>query len=280
MHDIPEYRKYSGEKQIALIDNFTISFLEKLEKSGIRGRDLLFGYDAILIPNWVREEICDSDHRRNYLETLLTDGFPMFSVVEEDYSELVNNEEGNLYRIVYGAVSTLGAMRSYLRRNVEREDSLDIEKYSDWISELYHSWPLSSETTENGRLKKKNAGEISITILAEIFSWYYPDTESITVFTQDGDCFDYQKNAHKYLKDVFTNRDYIDVSYKSNDFLLCQMYRNGTLTTEMVRSIRKDERVVTYTRRREDNSVALVSQKLNNPSFVELIQDRSTQIIF
>ena len=119
-----------------------------------------------------------------------------------------------------------------------------------------------------------------MTILAEVFSWYYPDTELITVYTQDSDSFDYQMSAHRQLKEVFHERTSVDVSYKSNDFLLYQMYRSGTIMREKINDVRKDERVVTYTKRRQDQAVALASKKLNNLQFIELLDDESVQIIF
>ena len=237
-------------------------------------------YDAILIPDWVSVEICDSAYRKKYVETLLEDGLPIFRIAEENYDRLVNGEEGNLYRIVYAASSTLGAMKSFLRRHVQVEDTLNEDRYSRWIAELYNNWPLSANSNTSGRVIKKNAGEISLTILAEIFSWYCPPAESITIYTQDRDAYDYQKNAHELLKDVFDNRDSVEVSYKSNDFLLYQMFRSGVLDIEAIEKLRKDERVVVYTKKRDDESVAMVTARVDNQKFIELLQDERIQIIF
>ncbi len=280
MLDIPEYKKYAGETKIALIDNSTISFLEQIERAGVTARRLLMDYDTVLIPAWVYEEICDSIYHERYIESLCNVGIPLYLITEESYASLANEEEGNLYQIVLAAVSTLGAMKSYLRRNVEKPDLLDMDEYRTWIAEMYKNWPLTVTETEGGRKRKKNAGEISITILAEIFSWYYPDTESITVYTQDRDSYDYQKNAHTILKNVFMNKDAVDVSFKSNDSLLCQMYRSGMITLDKMKEVRKDERVVVYTRQRIDKSVALASSKMSNERFEELLLDESTQVIF
>lgn len=280
MHNVPVYQKYNGEKKIALMDNSTIAFMEKVERSGVPAKELLRGYDCVLIPNWVLEEVCDSEYRIGYIERLVAEGFPIFSIAEENYADLVDGEEGNLYRIVYAAVSTLGAMKSYLHRNVEKNDPLDMEEYRVWLDEMYRNWPLSSTITESGREKKKNAGEISITILAEVFSWYYPRVESVTIYTQDRDAYDYQRNAHDSLKKLFANQKSLDVSYKSNDFLLCQMYRTGLIGIDKISEIRKDERVVVYTLQREDKSVALITRKLGNQEFKELLQDEHVQVIF
>ena len=232
MLNIPEYRNYSGETKIALMDNSTVAFLEQVERAGISAKELLIGYEVILIPNWISEEICDSIYRKNFIESLVADGLPIYFIAEENYTDLANGEEGNLYKIVFAAVSTLAAMRSYLHRHVDKSDPLDMEEYAIWLSKMYQNWPLSIITTKNGREKKKNAGEISLTILAEVFSWYYPNIESITMYTQDRDSYDYQTNARNYLRDAFKNKVSVDVSYKSNDFLLCQMYRKGMITLE------------------------------------------------
>lgn len=212
MLNIPEYRNYSGETKIALMDNSTVAFLEQVERAGISAKELLIGYEVILIPNWISEEICDSIYRKNFIESLVADGLPIYFIAEENYTDLANGEEGNLYKIVFAAVSTLAAMRSYLHRHVEKSDPLDTEEYAIWLSKMYKNWPLSIITTKNGREKKKNAGEISLTILAEVFSWYYPNIESITMYTQDRDSYDYQTNARNYLRDAFKNKVSVDES--------------------------------------------------------------------
>ena len=38
----------------------------------------------------------------------------------------------------------------------------------------------------------------------------------------------------------------ISVAFKSNDFILCQMYREGALTLDAVRQLRHDDRKLTY----------------------------------
>lgn len=64
-----------------------------------------------------------------------------------------------------------------------------MDAYEEWIVKMYHDWPMNDVCTASGRAKRKNAGEISLTILAEIFSWYYPSAEMITIYTQDRDTF-------------------------------------------------------------------------------------------
>ena len=73
MLNIRDYQRYSGEKKIALMDNSTVSFLEQAERAGISTKELLEDYDAILIPNWVSEEICDSIYRKDYIGCMQQD---------------------------------------------------------------------------------------------------------------------------------------------------------------------------------------------------------------
>lgn len=117
-------------------------------------------------------------------------------------------------------------------------------------------------------------------MLAEIYSWYYPQVESITIYTQDRDSFEFQKNAHKILRDVLGRLDSAGISFKSNDSLLCQMYRMRKLSIEDVKKFRSDEKVVIYTRECNDGSVILTSAQFDNIAFVELLCDESIRVIF
>ena len=54
-------------------------------------------------------------------------GYLIYCIKEESYSDLTNNEEGNLYQIVLASTHQLARIRSYLRRHVEKVDPLDME---------------------------------------------------------------------------------------------------------------------------------------------------------
>lgn len=154
MISFPEYTQYNGETKIAILDNSSVAFLEQLERIVESSKPLLNGYDAIFIPQWVLAEVYDSEYRSNYINSLLARGFPIYSMKEENYANLVNGEEGNLYKIVYAASSTLANLKSYLHRNVEKQDPLDIVSFGEWISELYQNWPIRNSVTASGRTKK------------------------------------------------------------------------------------------------------------------------------
>ena len=280
MLNIPVYKKYSGEKKIALLDNSTVSFMLQLENSGHSPERLLKEYDVIFIPGWVVEEIQDSEFRIQYIEKLVQAGVPIQVIKESFYSDLMDGEEINLYHIVKASVSKLGAFLKYMRLNVEKKDLLDMEPYEDWMKDMYTNWPMLENLTKDGRIKKKNAGEISLTILSEIFSWHYPETELLTIYTQDTDSYAFQKCAEEKLKKLFKNKTPISVTYRSNDSILCQLFKNKQLEIEEIEDIRKDIRNVTYTLERADKTIVLEMKKLDNEEFKKLIQNNTVQIIF
>lgn len=161
-----------------------------------------------------------------------------------------------------------------------RADPLDMDAYRDWIKKLYDEWPIPGETLSNGRIRKKNAGEVSITILAEIVSWYYPETKALTIYSQDGDTYEFQRKAEAELRDVFATRTPVPVSYKSNDAILCQLVRNGNINIDNLGDYRKDVRKITYSKEQDDHSIVLVTELVDNALFAQLVDDETVHIIF
>lgn len=280
MKEITSAEQVNCKKQIALLDTSTISFMQGLEEKGVMPDCVLKPYDLILIPEWVLTEINDAEGRAGYIQKLIDEGYPIHSIAEEVYSNLANCEEGNLYQIVLASTYQIGKIRSYLRRFVEKSDPLDMEEYKEWINRLYEEWPIPGVVLSSGRTKKKNAGEVSITILAEIISWYYPETEVLTIYSQDSDTYEFQRQAEARLRYVFSSETAVPVSYKSNDAILCQLFRENTITAEKVREYRKDMRKITYSKEQVDHSTVLVTEVTDNNCFVSLIQDDSVHIIF
>ena len=277
---ITKITNIDNKKHIALLDTSSISFMQGLDEKGIPSEDILKDYDLILIPEWVLVEVNDAEGRANYLQKLIELGYPIHSIAEEDYPNLANNEEGNLYQIVLASAYQIGRIKSYLRRFVEKADILDMDAYKNWINKLYDEWPIPGQMLSSGRIKKKNAGEVSITILAEVVSWYYPETEALTIYSQDSDTYEFQRKAEASLREIFTSRTPIPVSYKSNDAILCQLFRDGKISIENLGDYRKDIRKITYSKVQNDHSVILVTEVVDNALFLELVQDTSVHIIF
>ena len=272
--------KIENQRKIAILDTSSISFLQHLNQRCQRADDILKDYDLILIPGWVWEEISDSTISVSYVEELIQKGYPIFKIDEERYSQSVDEQEWNLYQIVKASVNQLGQVKSYLRRCVEKSDPLDMDAYTEWINQLYDKWPIQGNILPSGRQKRKNAGEVSITILAEILSWYYPNSEMITVYSQDSDTKMFQNSADEQLRKVFSSRIPVPVSFKSNDVILCQLFRDGAISEEDIRYERKSERKITYSKALEDKSVVLVTKLTDSNDFINLMKDNSVQIVF
>ena len=280
MMTITKITDIDNKKHVALLDTSSISFMQGLHEKGVASDEILKDYDLILIPEWVLTEIKDAEGRTGYLQQLIDLGYPIHSIAEEEYSNLANQEEGNLYQIVLASTYQIGRIKSYLRRFVEKDDVLDMDAYRDWIKKLYDEWPIPGQVLSSGRIKKKNAGEVSITILAEVVSWYYPETEALTIYSQDSDTYEFQRKAEASLIEVFATRTPVPVSYKSNDAILCQLFREGKIGAENIGEYRKDMRKITYSKVQDDYSVILVTEVVDNDLFLELVQDRSVHIIF
>lgn len=277
---ITKITELDGKRHIALLDTSSISFMQGLSEKGLQVEAILKDYDLILIPEWVLTEINDAPGRADYVQKLIDEEYPIYCIEEGTYTDLANGEEGNLYQIVLASTSRLARIRSYLRQYVGKADPLDMDAYRDWIKKLYDEWPIPGETLLNGRIRKKNAGEVSITILAEIVSWFYPETKALTIYSQDGDTYEFQRKAEAELRDVFATRTPVPVSYKSNDAILCQLVRNGNINIDNLGDYRKDVRKITYSKEQDDHSIVLVTELVDNALFAQLIDDETVHIIF
>ena len=277
---ITKITELDGKRHIALLDTSSISFMQGLSEKGLQVEAILKDYDLILIPEWVLTEINDAPGRADYVQKLIDEEYPIYCIEEGTYTDLANGEEGNLYQIVLASTSRLARIRSYLRQYVGKADPLDMDAYRDWIKKLYDEWPIPGETLSNGRIRKKNAGEVSITILAEIVSWYYPETKALTIYSQDGDTYEFQRKAEAELRDVFATRTLVPVSYKSNDAILCQLVRNGNINIDNLGDYRKDVRKITYSKEQDDHSIVLVTELVDNALFAQLVDDETVHIIF
>lgn len=284
MLNLPEYVGYSKEEKIALMDNSTLAFMHELSQKGFLVDRVLKDYDLILIPNWVMEEVEDSKYRCLYVEQLRTIGYPIFYINEINYACFIDYKDVDLYYVVEAVVSCVGELMRYIRRNVYKNDLFDLESSEEWIKRMYDEWPLPGRELSSGRFLKKNAGEISLTILAEIFSWFYNKINVITIFTQDADTYAFQANAEqKLIKNKnFSSKlkSFVPISFKSNDFILCQLYRDGFIDIENVFKIRQNARKIIYIKQQIDKSVVQCSKVFPTELFVNLIQDNTVQILF
>lgn len=280
MINIPSYDKYGGEKNIAILDNSSIEFLLELKNHGVEIIQILKEYDAVLLPDWVLKEVSHSEGRVSMLEEMHNKSVPVFAVAEVKYSTLLEYRDLDLYRVVLASASKLGEIKSYLRKNVRKEDPADMDDSSEWLRKLYDEWPVGRTDTSIQKIDRKNAGEVSITILAEIFSWYLQEVESITIYSQDRDAYDFEREATRIMQKSFQKLLPVTVTYKSNDAILLQLFRDRKINEEQIRDLRRNARLLSYTEVKSDKSVALKERLIDTDTFMQLIQNADIQILF
>lgn len=153
---------------------------------------------------------------------------------------------------------------------------------------LYDNWPMPGKEIgplTNRRMQKKNAGEISISTLARILSYYFPNLESVTLLTFDTDCY----NCICYAEDLFNkdenfkDKDYASITFKSNDFILYELVKNNHYTIDNIKEIINNvraPRILKYSRKKEDNSYEDKRINVDNSRLLEMICDEDLHIIF
>lgn len=244
----------------------------------------------MLIPSWVNVEINDSTLRPSYLQELREIEINVYIIDETEYIDLANDEELNILYITMYSTNIFSQIYSFMNKSIIKNQSYeDIDyEFKEWINILYNNWPiLGSEVGQmnNRRMQKKNAGEVSISILARILSYYFPKLESITLLTFDKDCYNcIYDTQHKFNKDNnFKNRDCTSITFKSNDLILYELVKNNLYTIDYIKGIINDIRTprrIKFSRRKEDNSFEEKFNNIDNSTLIDMICDDSLHIIF
>ena len=189
----------STPKKIGILDNNTISFLINVSEY-ICIEKILTNYDLLLIPNWVYEEVRDSKGRVGYIEKIFNKGIKIFVVDERDYEKLINYKTVWLYKFFLYSSYKIGELKSFIKRYIEKGQALEeLEDYQVWLNLLYHNG-FEGKMLKNGRMKKKNAGEISISVLALTMSYiYFKANHTVTILSNDRDTYDFIEFAELKL---------------------------------------------------------------------------------
>jgi hypothetical protein len=276
--------------KICILDNNMIEVLTRT--SSLITQDRIFNqYDIIIIPGWVYEEIRDSDVRVRYVNALRdVYNLKVYIIEEKDYSELVDFKEADLFYIFIYSCHLVTNLIGFINRNIINTRAPvnkiieELPPYEEWMDKLYNEG-FESKVLANGRIQKKNAGEISICVLANILSIYYEKFENITIFSFDGDTYNFiSKSEEKLLRDEkFTDCLLKPVTYKSNDVLIYEWLRQGLINEagleSIVNRIRQSRRVK-YTKQAPDLSIEEHDEILDNDSFCQLILQGGLHIIF
>lgn len=289
-NNLKEFLINNPNAKTAIIDNNFLSFCTKLKINNISVIEILKQYDVVIVPSWVNVEINDSTIRTAYLQELRDNGVNVCIIDEAKYIDLANDEELNILKILMYSAHKFALIIGYIKKEIiQNQEYEDIEyEFAEWINMLYNNWPIPGKEVgpiENRRIQKKNAGEISMSLLARILSYYFPDLKSITLLAYDTDCYNCIYCAEdKFNKDQnFKDRNYASITFKSNDFILYELVKNNHQTIDFMKGIIdniRDSRKLKYNRKKEDNSYEDKYLNIDNSTFMELICDESLHIIF
>lgn len=295
--ELKEKLNTEGDLKIAIIDNNLMGFLVNLRQE----TDILpqFDiYDIILIPKWVEEEINDGQTRIDCLNHIATRN-DVYVIDEKEYEELSGYKDVELMLLFKACTFLIGEVKGKIKKYMnqskevtDEEDEQGITEYSKFIDELYNNiLKNEDDNPETGkRVKRKNAGEISICVLSCLLGYYYDGIENITIFTFDKDCYDYIKRAKEILYDKddisesinrFKNRECKAITFKSNDFIYNEMYNlNKEDSIEIITKLRKNPRNIRYTQKKSDGSIEENRKLMNTDEFIEFIKSKEKHLIF
>ena len=275
-------------KSVCIIDNNFMSFLVELKKE-IDISYIFLNYDFILIPKWVYVEISDSEYRKSCLEeiSIYKD---VYIVDELEYSELYVYKDYSLVMLFIASIHLMARERGKLTQVIKKQgEEIDPNIF---IDELYNNILVSEgNMTKSGRLKRKNAGEISICVLSHIIRYNYTNIDNIVIFSFDSDCYDFVQNSKEILyskksiffdeENYFKGQRKISATFKSNDFILKEMYDLGKDNNmEIIDKVRKNERYVKYTRKKTDGSIEEEKEYMNTEDFKIFIKKDNVHLIF
>ena len=275
-------------KSVCIIDNNFLSFILELKKE-LDISYILSSYDLILVPKWVEVEINDSKYRRLCLEEI-SQYKDVYIVDELLYSDLYDNKDYALSILFMCSISLMGKEKGKLGQFIKGQgEEIDPELF---IDELYNNILVSdSSVTISRRTQKKNAGEISICVLSHIIRYHYTNIDTITVFSFDADCYDfvnkskdelyYKKAIYPHDENIFKDQRRVSVSFKSNDFILKEMYDLGKdIDMSIIDKVRTNARYVKYTHKKIDGSIEEEKQLMDTETFKQFIQKTDVHLIF
>lgn len=284
---IKELKKYLStgmSLKVCILDNNSVEFLTWVRKS-VSPEKIFSQYDMILIPKWVWVEVCDSDNRKSYINDLKH--YSKVQIIDEvDYLTLVDYKEAELYYLFLYCCYNVSRLISFIKKNILKNRPVeDLDPYEEWLN-IFYEEGLDQRKLSNGRIQRKNAGEISISVLSYILSYYYSESiDNITIFSSDRDTYEFISKAKEMLygDERFKNRNNTSITFKSNDFLIYEWTRLGYINENnidvFVDSYRQTRRIK-FTRKKQDNSIEEQDKLIDNAAFLEMLKDSTIHLIF
>ncbi|MEG6569250.1 hypothetical protein [Thermoanaerobacterium thermosaccharolyticum] len=284
INNLKKYLSMGKSLKICILDNNSIEFLTWVRKS-VSHEKIFSQYDIIFIPQWVWVEACDSDNRKSYINDLKH--YSKVKIIDEvDYLTLVDYKEAELYYLFLYCCYNVSRLVSFIKKNILKNRRVeDLDPYEEWLN-IFYEEGLDQRKLSNGRIQRKNAGEISISVLSYILSYYYNgNIDIITIFSSDRDTYEFISKAKEmlYKDERFKDRINTSITFKSNDFLVYEWTRLGYIDEHnidtFVQNYRQTRRIK-FTRKKQDNSIDEQDRLIENTAFLEMLKDSTIHLIF
>ncbi|HHU68923.1 MAG TPA: hypothetical protein GXZ31_01320 [Thermoanaerobacterales bacterium] len=286
INDFKKYLFMGRSLKVCILDNNCIEFLTLVHKSSICPKKIFKQYDIILVPQWVWVEVCDSDNRKNYINDLKEYSMRVQIIDEVDYLTLVDYKEAELYYLFLYCCYNVSRFVSFFKKNILGNRPIeDLDPYEEWLN-IFYKQGLGQRKLSNGRIQRKNAGEISIAVLSYILSYYYNENiDIITIFSSDRDTYEFVSKAKAMFNrdERFKDRTNTSISFKSNDFLIYEWTRLKYIDEHDINTFiasYRNTRRIKFTRKIQDNSIEEQDKVVDNKVFLEMLNDSNIHLIF
>ncbi|WP_434565074.1 hypothetical protein PQ690_02655 [Thermoanaerobacterium thermosaccharolyticum] len=284
INGLKKYLSMGRSLKVCILDNNSVEFLTWVRKS-VSPEKIFNQYDMILIPQWVWTKVCDSENRKSYINDLKH--YSKVQIIDEvDYLTLVDYKEAELYYLFLYCCYNVSRLVSFIKKNILKNRRVeDLDPYEEWLN-IFYEEGLDQRKLSNGRIQRKNAGEISISVLSYILSYYYNgNIDIITIFSSDRDTYEFISKAKEmlYKDERFKDRINTSITFKSNDFLVYEWTRLGYIDEHnidtFVQNYRQTRRIK-FTRKKQDNSIDEQDRLIENTAFLEMLKDSTIHLIF
>lgn len=258
--------------RILILDNNNIQFCCHHEKY-FPVEDIYAPYDLVLIPQWVHDEVADSEQRLMYLARLPKDYFILDE--EKDYLPLVGYEDARLIKLFEWASSPFTKPRKFfkeIREIIGRTKDIP----DNWIADFYNRG-FDTRESKNGRLLKKNAGEISILVLSFLLIHrYYPrQVNHVTIGSSDMGTYEIKRKILEYASrhQLLQVPPDTPISFLSTDVLLVEAIKHGRVKPEEILGLRPNPRSVIYSQTLPDGTTRLLEHVLSTSEFIKMLNN-------
>lgn len=282
VNDLKQYLSMGDSLKVCILDNNSIEFLTRV---CISPEKIFSQYDIIFVPQWVWVEVSESDNRKDYINNL-KEYSNVLLITEVEYLTLVDYREAILYYLFRNCCENVCRLVSFLKKDILKNRPVeDLDPYEEWIK-IFYNEGLGYKEPFNGKIKSKNAGEISISVLSYIFSYFYNEhIDIITIFSNDRDTYEFVTKAKEGFNknEHFKDKRHISITFKSNDFLIhewvrCRYIYEDNIDTfvENYRQVRR----IKFTKKKLDGSIEEQDNVVKKDMFLEILKDRMVHIIF